>query len=107
MRMALRRGAVGLTAGMICTIPAAVLAVGSMGAGHGTYFVAKLLYPFAMIVAKVNGGIPLLVAMLSLLQFPLYGYLIGSWSGAPNVIVKSGILGAIHVAACCWALTPQ
>ena len=31
--MAVRRGAVGLTVGMICTIPAAVLAVGSMGAG--------------------------------------------------------------------------
>lgn len=105
--MAVRRGTVGLIVGMICTIPAAVLAVGSMGAGHGTYFLARLLYPFATIVAKVSGGIPLFGALLSLVQFPLYGYLIGSWSGTPNAIGKSGILAAIHVAACCGALTPQ
>ena len=70
---------IGLAAGSIATIPAVVLAVASAGVGHGTYSLARLLYPYAMLIWLSSRGefSPPLIA-LSLAQFPLYGALIGA-----------------------------
>ena len=47
---------IGLAAGSIATIPAVVLAVASAGVGHGTYSLARLLYPHAMLIWLSSRG---------------------------------------------------
>lgn len=69
---------VGVALGALVTIPAAILAVASAGAGHGHYSLARLLFPYSMLFTRLAGDeiTPPLVA-IALFQMPLYGAAIG------------------------------
>ena len=67
----------GAAVGVIVTIPAALLAVKSGGAGHGDYVAARLLFPVPMLLAVV----PTIMMTLALAQCVLYGLVIGSAAG--------------------------
>ena len=67
----------GLVGGFV-TLPAMLLAIIFAGAGHGHYDFARALFPFSMLATLLTGNyisIPLIIA--GLLQFPLYGLVIG------------------------------
>ncbi len=68
---------VGLAIGFVVMPIAAVLGVVSGGAGHGDYFLAKMLFPFTMLSTFVLGSITLPFVLLALAQFPIYGWLVG------------------------------
>jgi hypothetical protein len=67
--------------GMLITISALVLAVLSSGAGHGDYGFARLLFPIPLCVAVfVTGSIDTPSIVLALVQFSIYGGLIGYYA---------------------------
>ena len=68
----------GFCIGLLVTFPTVFLAMISGGAGHGDYGLARLFFPYTMLLWLQSGGpftTPLMI--LSLAQFPLYGLAIG------------------------------
>ena len=49
-----------------------LLAIGSAGAGHGDYFLAKILFPFTMLSTIFINSIILPFIILAIIQFPFY-----------------------------------
>ncbi|MEQ1646103.1 MAG: hypothetical protein ABL959_21810 [Pyrinomonadaceae bacterium] len=49
----------------------------SGGAGHGDYFVAKFLFPYTMLSTIPFGYITDFFLIFALVQFPLYGFVLG------------------------------
>ncbi len=68
---------IGAVLGLVVEMPAVLLAVMSGGAGHGDYLYARLLFPFSMASTFVTGEISSAAIAAALLQFPVYGFLIG------------------------------
>ncbi|WP_299679701.1 hypothetical protein [uncultured Dokdonia sp.] len=44
----------------------------SMGGGHGFFWPAKLIYPYAMIITVLNNQIGLFSIIIAVIQIPLY-----------------------------------
>jgi len=64
----------GASTGFVAELLAAIA---SGGAGHGSYVAARMLFPFSFLLTLVEGGIGPIGAGLGLLQYPLYGALLG------------------------------
>lgn len=67
----------GLGLGVVFGGLAILAAIGSAGAGHGSYVAARILFPFSMLLVLVEGSIGPVAMAVGLLQFPTYGALIG------------------------------
>jgi uncharacterized membrane protein YqjE len=52
--------------------------IASAGAGHGNYVLAKVFFPFTMLSTILFGSIITPFIALAIVQFPLYGLLIGT-----------------------------
>ncbi len=50
--------------------------VAEAGGGHGTYYLAKLFFPYTMSLAPLAGSITPPLIVLALVQFPAYGILL-------------------------------
>ena len=93
--------------GVAITPFAIAAAIASAGAGHGTYLLAKLLFPYSMLLTSLSGGTltpPLLG--LAFVQFPLYGLAAASF-GTRRAL---GILSLVHLACaglCFTGLLPN
>ena len=53
------------------------LGIASAGAGHGNYLLAKILFPFTMLSTRAFGSIVAPFIVLAIIQFPLYGFILG------------------------------
>ncbi|MCA1566138.1 MAG: hypothetical protein LC803_10975 [Acidobacteria bacterium] len=98
--MAIRKS---LIIGVLLTPVCLLLAIGSGGAGHGDYFYAKLLYPYAMLSALVFDSLVIPSILFAVPQFPLYGALCGLAAGKGQMwTVGLGIMmtHALAVALC-------
>ena len=90
---------------MVVGIPAVMAAVAQGGAGHGGYVAARALFPVPMLLTLLqDDSIGAFSIAVGLLQFPIYGALLG-WSVArknwiPAVAV---ILAHIIAASVCFA----
>ena len=67
----------GLAAGLIVGILLAAIAVFVSGAGHGSYFPMRVFFPFTMFSAFLFGSLTAPFVVIALVQFPLYGFLLG------------------------------
>lgn len=67
----------GVGIGAIIAILAIFAAIVSGGAGHGTYIAASVLFPFSMLLARIEGSIGPIGMTVGVLQFPLYGAVAG------------------------------
>jgi hypothetical protein len=69
---------VGGLIGLLLTPVAGFLAMVSGGAGHGSYALAKIVFPYTMLAALSYGEriTPALI-VVALAQFPLYGLAVG------------------------------
>lgn len=65
------------------------LGIASAGAGHGDYVLARILFPYTMLSAVAFDSITLPFTVMAVLQFPVYGVVLG----AANV--KSKLLPAM------------
>jgi hypothetical protein len=68
----------------------------STGAGHGTYFLATILFPFTMM-----SGFPITTPFiwLGIIQFPIYGVILGFANAKRKLILGACVLLAIHGSA--------
>ena len=65
--------------GLLLALTPVFLMVGflSAGAGHGHYLFAKVLFPFTMLSTVFLDSITLPFLLLALVQFPVYGFIMG------------------------------
>lgn len=84
----------------IAVTPVALfLGLVSTGAGHGDYFLAKLLFPYSMLSTVAFGEINLIFLVISLVQFPIYGLIlaVGVQANMAKTIALATV--AIHLFA--------
>ena len=75
----------------------------SAGAGHGSYFFAKVLFPFTMMSTVFYDEITLTFLVLGVFQFPIYGVFLGAMNRLclkRSAIVALSILHVCATAAC-------
>lgn len=88
---------------IVLTPPLLYVAAASAGAGHGSYFWAKVLFPYTMLAAKVMNAITPALSGLAIVQVPIYGLLLGLGAKAGRllvVIVGVVVVHAVVVTAC-------
>jgi hypothetical protein len=73
----------------------------SAGAGHGEYFLAKLLFPFTMLSTVRFHSIKQSFLVLAIIQYPLFGLLLGVANLKRKLLVFALALVSIHA---CFAL---
>lgn len=69
---------IGLVLGILLTPVALFFAVASAGAGHGDYVLARILFPLTILATYVTESIGVTGITIACVQFPLYGWLLGS-----------------------------
>ncbi|WP_183926517.1 hypothetical protein [Sphingomonas sp. BK069] len=88
----------GAGIGAVIAAPAILAAIMSGGTGHGSYVAARVLFPFSMLLTRLEGEIGPVAMGAGLLQFPLYGALVGR-----TVTVKTDravfFVAAVHLVA--------
>lgn len=76
--MKANRFVICVSIGVIVTPIAFFLALLSSGAGHGHYEFARLFFPYTMLLTRLaNDTITVPLIVLALVQFPLYGAVVG------------------------------
>jgi hypothetical protein len=99
--------AVGFASGLLIEIPALLVAIASAGAGHGHYVAARALFPAPILLTVFQGGsIGTLSIAVALLQFPLYGALLG-WSVARRKYLAAVLTGGAHLLAALLCFSGQ
>ena len=89
-----------LVLGVLITPVTLFLAYRSAGFGHGQYVSARLFYPFSMLLTLLtNDEIVLPLRVLAVLQFPVYGVLIGYAAKRGHVLRDGLLLITLHVVA--------
>jgi hypothetical protein len=73
--------------------------VASGGAGHGHYVLAKVFFPFTMLSTVLFGSIIGPFIVIAIVQFPLYGLLIGTANEKRRVAPYATALVIIHALA--------
>jgi hypothetical protein len=76
----------------------------SAGAGHGNYFYAKLLFPFTMLSTMFSTGITAPFLIVGILQFPVYGVLLGFMNRKTALIPGLVGLATLHIGAAIMCL---
>jgi hypothetical protein len=78
---------------------AILLGLFSGGAGHGNYFLAKILFPYTMLSTHLNKVITAPYVILALFQFPVYDLLAGLASLKRKDIYVIAVILIIHSTA--------
>ena len=60
---------------IIVSILLFIFTVLSTGAGHGTFLIAKVIYPYTMIIAQLHNIIEVPEIVLAIFQIPIYAYI--------------------------------
>jgi hypothetical protein len=68
---------VGVALGALAAIPTVAVSIWAAGAGHGSYAPAIILFPAAMLSIVLTNTISKTGIAVALLQFPLYGFVLG------------------------------
>ena len=68
------------------------------GGGHGTYFPAKVLFPYTMISALLLGTITVPFILLAIIQFPIYGFALGVANRKGWFVLVAGFILFLHLA---------
>ena len=54
-----------------------MISIASAGLGHGNYLAVKILFPYAFYIAYRQGEIAAASLLVAIMQYPLYGAVIG------------------------------
>lgn len=90
-------------ASLLATPVCLFLGLVSGGVGHGDYVLARILFPYTMLAALLFEEIAAPLILLAVVQFPLYGVILGTAakrgrSGAALLVVL--VVHALSAAAC-------
>jgi hypothetical protein len=80
------------------------LAVVSAGAGHGSYLLAKILFPLSMLSAAAFNSITTLSMIFAVIQFPLYGLILGMAANRGRLRTLAALLSVTHALAVVFSL---
>ena len=81
---------------LVVTPIALLLGVGSGGAGHGNYRLAMILFPYTLLSTTIFNSITLPFIVLALIQFPVYGFVLGSANEQGRFLSIGIILCVFH-----------
>lgn len=81
---------------LVVTPIALLLGVGSAGAGHGDYRLAMMLFPYTMLSTAVFESITVPFIALAIVQFPLYGVVLGYANQKGCFGWVTILLGVVH-----------
>lgn len=81
---------------LVVTPIALLLGVGSAGAGHGDYRLAMMLFPYTMLSTAVFDSITVPFIALAIIQFPLYGVVLGYANQKGRFGWVTILLGVVH-----------
>lgn len=90
---------ISLVATPICLF----LGIASGGAGHGSYFLAKALFPYTMLSVIFFGEITAPFILLAVVQIPFYGVVFGAANTKDRLLPLAGavlVARILAVAAC-------
>ena len=91
-------GLLWFLAGIAAGALAVILAIASIGSGHGDYVAARIFFPYSLLLTMPleTNSLPIILALV---QFPLYGALMGLASSRRRSEGVGAILALLHVAA--------
>ena len=93
---------------LICTLVLAplfiLIAIASAGVGHGNYFLAKMLFPYTMLSTIVFDEITAPFLILGIVQFPIYGLILGLMNRRRALVPALIGLSILHLGAAVCAL---
>lgn len=94
------RPIMGLALGALITPFAVMLAIASAGAGHGDYILARVLFPYSMLLTRfVESTFLYPLIGWALAQFPFYGFLIAWRTGLKRNVATAAAITAAHLVA--------
>lgn len=99
--------AIGFASGVLVALPAIFAAIMSAGAGHGDYVAARWLFPVPCLLTLLeDDSFGTFSIGLGLLQFPIYGAVLG-WSGERKNYLPAVGMALAHIVAAlfCFAGT--
>ncbi|HPF73104.1 MAG: hypothetical protein H7A20_10450 [Rhodanobacteraceae bacterium] len=105
------RQLIGILIGAVITPFAVGTAIASAGAGHGTYLLAKLLFPYSMLLTRFTGdSITNPLIGIAFVQFPIYGLVLtspASRRALKQVVAVLVLLHSFCVLLCLAGLLPN
>ena len=66
------------------------------GAGHGNYFLVKLLFPYTMLSTLSFESITIPSLILAIAQIPLYGLFLGLANEKNKLALMAGLITVVH-----------
>jgi hypothetical protein len=88
-----------IVSSLLAEIAACLVAVALAGAGHGTYYAAKCLFPYTMISTGLFGSITLPFVVLACVQYLAYGAILSLANTRGRLASAAiGVL-VVHIAA--------
>jgi hypothetical protein len=94
-----------LLLGIIAGMAFLAVCIFFMGGGHGTYIPSKIFFPYTMLSTVETESISPFFIVLAFIQYPLYGLIIQFGKEKKKKILRSSIIGIVHVIAMILALT--
>ncbi|MBN1787657.1 MAG: hypothetical protein JW806_04615 [Sedimentisphaerales bacterium] len=88
-----------LVGALLITPLVIVLALISAGAGHGSYFLCKLFFPYTMLSTHLYEVITTPFMFLAVIQIPLYGLLLSITNKKRTVVIIGVIIAFLHLVA--------
>ena len=97
----------GFLIGVAITPLALLAAISSADAGHGDFLLAKILFPYSLLLTRMTGDMINYPSIgLALLQFPLYGLAITRFTAA-KASISLLVVHAICALICFSGLLPN
>ncbi len=94
-----RKFSIPILASLVVTPPLLFAAAVYTGAGHGSYLPAKILFPFTMLSTVLFRSIVAPFIVVAVLQFPLYGLLLGRANASGTFARWATAILIIHLLA--------
>ena len=101
------RQVIGILIGVVVTPLAIAASLASADAGHGNYLMAKILFPYSMLLTRLSGDtVTHSLLGLAFVQFPIYGLVVASLS-AKRALAILLPLHLVCVGLCFSGLLPS
>ena len=91
-----RKSWVPVIISLLVTPIALLLGIGSAGAGHGDYRLAMILFPYIMLSTSLFNSITPPFIILAIIQFPVYGLVLGYADERGRLVSMSILLAVVH-----------
>jgi hypothetical protein len=89
---------------IVFTFLAIPICMFAMGAGHGTYLPATLIFPTAMLIAILAGQINSIAMLVALIQYPLYALILNNMKSNQSRGIAASIIVAVHIGSIIYVM---